>query len=151
MRLWRISDYADLSGQGGFLASGRWHSKGRRIIYAADHPASAMLEILVRFGLGSADIGGDFQLIGIDIDDRASIKRLSEEDFGPGWTTRTAVTRTIGDAWLEANETVALVVPSAVVPRAENVLINPDHPDIALATVAETMRVAWDERLLRRA
>lgn len=148
MRLWRISDYPDLSGQGGLLASGRWHSKGRRIIYTADHPASAMLEVLVRFGLGSPDVPTRFQLIGIDIDDSASIRHLSEGDLGPSW--RTADTRSIGDAWLASNESLLLAVPSAVAPRATNVLINPSHPDIALATVAETMRVAWDERLLLR-
>lgn len=97
MRLWRISNYADLSGQGGLIAPGRWHSQGRRIIYAADHPASAMLESLVRFGLGSADIGADFQLIGIDVDDRATAMGCSESDLEPGWTTRAAETRAIGD------------------------------------------------------
>ena len=48
MELWRISNYADLSGAGdGLLAAGRWHTRGRRIVYLADHPASALLEMLV--------------------------------------------------------------------------------------------------------
>jgi RES domain-containing protein len=44
MELWRISIYADLSGAGGLMASGRWHSQGKRIVYLADHPSSALLE-----------------------------------------------------------------------------------------------------------
>jgi len=28
-------------------AAGRWHSQGRRIVYLADHPSSALLEMLV--------------------------------------------------------------------------------------------------------
>ena len=47
MELWRISNYADLSGIGGLKAAGRWHSQGRRIVYLADHPSSALLEMLV--------------------------------------------------------------------------------------------------------
>jgi RES domain-containing protein len=46
MELWRISNYADLSGAGGLMASGRWYSQGKRI-YLADHPSSALLEMLV--------------------------------------------------------------------------------------------------------
>ena len=49
MRLWRISNYADLAGTGGLVDNARWHSKGRRIVYLADSPASALLELLVRF------------------------------------------------------------------------------------------------------
>ena len=45
MRLWRISDFADLAGEGGLLVSGRWHSRGRRIVYLSDHPATALIEI----------------------------------------------------------------------------------------------------------
>jgi RES domain-containing protein len=149
MRLWRISEYADLSGQGGMIASGRWHSRGRPIIYAADHPAPAMLEMLVRFGLGTAVSPVRFQLIAMDVDDAASIQRLSEADLDPAWKTRTADTRAIGDAWLESVASLMLVVPSALVPRADNVLINPVHPDISRAAVVETMRVTLDERLLR--
>jgi len=47
MELWRISNYADLSGAGGLQAAGRWHTRGKRIVYLADHPASALLEMLV--------------------------------------------------------------------------------------------------------
>jgi len=47
MRLWRISDHANLSGDGGIFFSARWHSRGKRIVYLADHPASALLEVIV--------------------------------------------------------------------------------------------------------
>jgi RES domain-containing protein len=47
MELWRISSYIDLSGAGGLNAAARWHSQGRRIVYLADHPSSALLEMLV--------------------------------------------------------------------------------------------------------
>jgi RES domain-containing protein len=46
--LWRISNYADLSGTGGVLHPGRWHHRGRPIVYLAESPAAALLEVLVQ-------------------------------------------------------------------------------------------------------
>jgi RES domain-containing protein len=46
VRIWRISIYGDLSGRGGLLSAGRWNPRGLPIVYAADHPATAMLETL---------------------------------------------------------------------------------------------------------
>ena len=37
MRLWRISNHASLSGEGGLHASGRWHTRGRRVVYTGKH------------------------------------------------------------------------------------------------------------------
>ncbi|MGB9409097.1 MAG: RES family NAD+ phosphorylase, partial [Terracidiphilus sp.] len=45
--LWRISNYVDLSGEGGLTASARWHTKGKPVVYLADSPAGAMLERIV--------------------------------------------------------------------------------------------------------
>ncbi|HXH47142.1 MAG TPA: RES family NAD+ phosphorylase [Bradyrhizobium sp.] len=47
MRIWRISNFDDLSGIGGLKTDGRWHDRGRHVVYAADHPASALLEVMV--------------------------------------------------------------------------------------------------------
>jgi RES domain-containing protein len=47
MALWRISNHADPSGRGGLTASARWHNQGRSIVYPAETPAGALIEILV--------------------------------------------------------------------------------------------------------
>jgi RES domain-containing protein len=61
MIFWRISNYADLSGQGGLYAPGRWHNQGIPVVYCGDHPGSALLEILVHVDL--SDIPTSFQLL----------------------------------------------------------------------------------------
>ncbi len=46
MVVWPISNHLALDGSGGLRASGRWHSRGRRIVYCALNPATALLEAL---------------------------------------------------------------------------------------------------------
>jgi len=57
--LWRISNYADLSGEGGRGFSARWHIEGRLIVYLADSPAGAMLERIVHMMDVDIDVDGD--------------------------------------------------------------------------------------------
>jgi len=69
VRLWRISNYSDLSGPGGLKASGRWHEKGRHVVYTSDHPASALLEAMVHLEIDFEDLPDTYQLLEIDVPD----------------------------------------------------------------------------------
>ena len=97
MRLWRISDHADLSGVGGLHASGRWHSRGRRVVYLADHPASALLEVLVHLEIDVEDLPTHYQLLGVDVPDDVAITLLDERGLPDDWRNQRAVTRARGD------------------------------------------------------
>ena len=57
MTVYRIArrSFADLSGSGGTLYSGRWHKKGYPIIYAAGSVALAALEYAVHASVRPAD------------------------------------------------------------------------------------------------
>ena len=46
---WRLCrrPYADLTGDGARLAGGRWNRRGRAVVYLAEHPALAVLEVRV--------------------------------------------------------------------------------------------------------
>jgi RES domain-containing protein len=52
-----------------------------------------------------------------------------------------------GAAWLGSSRTALLRVPSAVVPREANYLINPMHPDAARLRVSAPQPLEWDPRL----
>jgi RES domain-containing protein len=60
MVLWRISRHRELSGTGGLRASGRWHHAGHRIVYLAESPAGALLEVCAH--TSAHDIPPDFLL-----------------------------------------------------------------------------------------
>jgi RES domain-containing protein len=151
MRVWRISDFADLRGDGGLRASGRWHTRGRPIVYLADHPASALLEVLVHLEVDVEDLPATYQLLATDVpDEMARRATATEEHLSPDWIENLTVTRRLGDEWLKSAASALLRVPSAIVPSATNWLLNPRHPDAASIRVVDLVRVPFDPRLVQR-
>lgn len=142
MDIWRISAFADLSGRGGLLAPGRWHRQGLPVIYCADHPATAMLEILVHMDF--EDMPSHYQLLKITCPDGAPIHRAETADF-----TDIGSTQAEGSRLLEEAKTLLIDVPSAVMPAARNILINPRHPLAADISIAATHHYPFDQRLKR--
>jgi RES domain-containing protein len=149
MRLWRNSAYVDLSGEGGLLASGRWHSRGRRIVYLSDHPASTLLETLVHLEVDPEDLPDAYQLLVVDIPDDVRFESIEEDHLAPGWRENALLTRNLGDRWLREDRTALIQVPSAIVPASVNWLLNPAHADSAKARVAEIIRAPFDPRLFK--
>jgi RES domain-containing protein len=148
MRLWRISNHAGLSGDGGLYAAGRWHSRGRRVVYLADHPASVLVEVMAHLEIDAEDLPSHYQLLGVEVPDDAAITALGENELPDGWRQQLLLTRARGDDWLRAGATALLRVPSAIVPEAANYLLNPAHPDAARIGVASAIRAAFDPRLM---
>lgn len=145
MELWRISNYADLSGIGGLMAAGRWHSQGRRIVYLADHESSALLEMLVHM---DRDLfPANYQLLRVVAPDDIAVEAIDAE-LPPDWREQTLTSRDIGDRWLDRGASALLRVPSAISATGTNYLFNPEHPDSARVVVAEAIKAPFDPRLL---
>ena len=144
-RLWRISNYADLTGRGGLIFPARWHSKGRAIIYTSESSAGAMTEHLAH--LERTNMPKIFQLIEIEILDSVKIIDLALNALPPKWAAHEAATRAIGDTWLKRGSSLALRVPSILVPDSYNVLLNPAHLDARHMKIVKTQRVPLDARL----
>lgn len=143
MILWRISEHRALDGAGGLVVGGRWHSKGRRIVYTAESSALAMLEVLVHFGTGS--IPPPFQLLEITVPDGLpsgawpNAMPPAIETISAHW----------GDGWIDECTAPLARVPSAIAPKAFNWLINPAHPDAAGIKLKAASRWPWDKRLFK--
>ena len=153
MRLWRISNYDDLSGLGGLKASGRWHEKGRHVVYTCDHPASALLEVMVHLEIDFEDLPTTYQLLEIDVADDVAIESVtigSVEEVSRDWKDDPKITRRILLPWFEEARTAVVAVPSAIMPFARNYLINPRHKDAALISVVHAVRYPHDRRLFRQ-
>jgi RES domain-containing protein len=146
MELWRISNYADLSGVGGVRAAGRWHTRGKRIVYLADHPASALLEMLVHMDRDL--LPATFRLLRIIVPETMIVEAVGVAALSPDWRIQPALTRQIGDRWLDQSSAALLQVPSVIVPLGQNFLLNPAHPDAAKVTIVDVVDAPFDPRLL---
>ena len=150
MIVWRISNYLDLSGQGGLRAPARWHNAGSPIVYTASSPASALVEMLVHLELGDVDhLPDSYLLLMIEIADSIAAEHLDEKKLSAAWRTMEVETRLAGDAWLESMSTVLLSVPSAIVPHTRNYLINPLHPEAKKIKIRSYGRYPFDSRLFK--
>jgi RES domain-containing protein len=148
--LWRISNYTDLSGNGGLKASARWHTRGRRIVYLSSSPSAALLEILVHLELEEGHLPRSYKLLEIEVPDDISIEKVGDWAKLPkDWTKKQAITRALGDQWLARNSSALLEVPSVVAPHTSNFLLNPSHKDAARITIISVSRQRFDRRLLQ--
>jgi RES domain-containing protein len=147
-RAYRIADtrHEIFDGMGAFLNGARWNSRGRRIIYASDSFAGALLEVLVRTRIGR--IPRRQAWIEIEIPKNASVEELDGREL-PWWLEKNSVTaRRFGDEWHGQRRTLLLIVPSVAAGGVgRNILINQDHPEFPSLRAGAARPVIWDERL----
>ncbi len=146
--LWRISAYADLSGGGAKIASARWHTKGKPVVYLAESPAGAMLERLVHLLSTRWQLPETYDLLEAHTPDDLGTKELLPP-VRVDWKQNLLLTRQLGDEWLKEKETPLARVPSAIMPRTWNILLNPEHPEARRVKIVSVLRERFDIRLFR--
>jgi RES domain-containing protein len=147
--LWRISNHVSLAGEGGMRASGRWHTRGRRVVYCGESPAAALLEILVHFEIDVRDLPVRYRLLKLRTPDDLVVEDVVTANLPADWLEQVDVTRAIGDRWLQAGRSPLLRVPSVVAPETFNVLLNPGHERARQIAVVHMSEHAIDPRLLK--
>lgn len=126
------------------LIDGRWHRQGTPIVYCTDHPSTALLEILVH--ATRQTVPETYQLIEIDVPE--GIETI-EPVIGDGWDKDVESTRRQGADFLSANRHALMKIPSAIMPKASNYLLNPNHDDAPRITIAGVYRYPFDSRLIK--
>lgn len=151
MLLWRIAreihvDSA-LEGVGGLMVSGRWHRRGQTILYTASSAALAALEVLVH--VEPLQTPDDLRLLGLELPEELTIEELGPALLPEDWRSVPAPesTQSIGSAWLKRRSSVALRVPSIIVPMESNVLLNPRHPEMIRVRISSNEAFRFDSRL----
>jgi len=128
--LWRV-DRATFarswdSGEGGYVAGGRWNSRGVRAVYAALDPSTAILEVAVHTGFEALD-RVPHVLTSARIIDAANVHVVGVDAVAnPDWLKPGAVDaaqQAFGDSLLKAHAFVLL--PSVVSRHSWNVLFDP--------------------------
>lgn len=129
------------------MASGRWHTRGRAIIYCAPNPATALLEVLVHSEVRTPEALGGFHFIKIEIPDAVRGERADDERLPADWMGNPQLTRAWGDRWLREERSAVLIVRSVLVPETFNALVNPRHPEAAAIATIESIPYPLDARL----
>ncbi|MDQ3582358.1 MAG: RES family NAD+ phosphorylase [Pseudomonadota bacterium] len=150
MRAWRIAKmkYAlDRSGTGGTWEGGRWHERGRPVIYAGLSAEIAALEKLVHTG---KFLPRDLVLVEITLPDGPALYEQRDPASLPaGWDSIPAgdSSARIGAEFLRSALALGLIVPSAIVREAGIIVINPLHPRFPEVTMKISRPFAFDQRL----
>ena len=152
LTVWRITapEYAGTaySGEGARLWGGRFNRPGHRVVYASGSLALAALEVLA--GAGDRSRLRGYLAVEATFDE-GHVEVLEAAALPQGWDARpyAAASQAVGDRWLEEGRSVVLRVPSVVVPREWNYLLNPAHPLFEEVEVGPPSVAPFDPRLLR--
>jgi RES domain-containing protein len=150
LRAFRIADmrHTIFDGGGAMRYGARWNSPGRRVIYAAETYAGALLETLVHT---SGSVPPNQGYIEIAIPAALSIEEIAPDEV-PRWDSESfEAPRVFGDRWYDERRTPVLLVPSVVTRVERNVLINQEHPDFPHIAANQPVAVRWDQRLWKSA
>lgn len=150
MKLYRLEDASRptveqaFAGLGGVYASGRWHTQGRRIVYASASLALASLEKLVH----AHSLRALTQLNYFEITLPDPLIEQARE-YPADWNCDpvTAASQMYGDRWLAEQRSPALLVPSAIIPVEYNCLLNPSHPAFDTRWIGGPMPFDYDPRI----
>ena len=125
----------------------RWNSRGRYVIYAAEHYATALLEKAAQ--LNSVKIPRALVFVRIEIPPGSPTEELRPEDL-PGWeANEKAASQRFGDRWYDEQRSLVLFVPSLAAPGLErNVVINQRHPHFARVVASPPEPVRGHPKLL---
>lgn len=152
MRAWRIASrsyaHTAFTGEGAAKSPGRWNRLGVPVVYLAEHLSTGILEVLVHVD-DRAHLAA-FVAIEVEIPD-PHVEELSE--LPPDWRQLPEPypesTQRLGSEWALSLRSLALRVPSAVVPSEFNLLLNPRHPAMSEVRVGQPQPLFLDPRLLR--
>ena len=106
---------------------GRWNSKGVFVIYTSSTRALASLENLVhRSGEGLNKV---FKTMQIKIPNNLKVQEIKQSQLSRNWFKyeNYSECQKLGDKWIEESKYPVLKVPSAIIKKEHNYLLNPNH------------------------
>lgn len=97
------------------------------------------------------ELAGDSVVTPVEVPEDLPAVTLSIENLPEDWgAVRPAPeTADIGTQWARRRDTAVLIVPSAVIPRETNYLLNPLHPEFSKVRFLDPEPFRFDVRLER--
>lgn len=136
----------DMTGTGARIYGGRWNHAGYPVVYASGSRSLAALEFLVHVPMALAP--DNLSIVEINIDKDIKRELIKKSQLPANWRNYPAPEElaNIGTSWIKSKSSLLLDVPSAVVDKEVNTLINPLHPDIKFVNLVNIEKFSFDPR-----
>ena len=153
IELFRISTSEhinDIAGIGARIYGGRWNHAGYPVVYTSGSRSLAALEFLVHVPMVLAP--ENLSIVEINIQENIKRESIKESQLPSNWRDYPAPEQlaNIGTNWIKSKSSLLLDIPSAVVKKEVNTLINPLHPDIKFVNLANIENFSFDSRLFKQ-
>lgn len=150
LSLWRLcaAKYGATaySGEGAELYGGRWSPAGIPVAYGSESRALAVVEVLANADEPDRLFAIKWVLVGAEVP-ADLIERPARVPENWRQYPHPPETQAVGADWARTRRSLALRVPSAVVPGEFNYLLNPAHPSFSRVKVGRPEPFAFDPRL----
>jgi RES domain-containing protein len=148
MEVHRISDekyIKDLMGIGAKLFGGRWNPKGLAVLYTSINISLAALEYLAHLDIRTIPL--NLKLITLEIPDESIIK-FNTSKFNRIIKKKNSMIlfKEEGKKWIDSSKSLALEVPSILIQKEKNILINPEHKLIKKVKIKSIEGFKYDKR-----
>ena len=153
IQLFRISTSEhinDITGTGARIYGGRWNHTGYPVVYTSGSRSLAALEFLVHVPMALAP--ENLSIVEINILENIERESINESQLPSNWRDYPAPEQlaNIGTNWIKLKSSLLLDIPSAVVVKEVNTLINPLHPDIKFVDLINIEKFSFDSRLFKQ-
>ena len=135
---------------GARIYGGRWNHTGYPVVYTSGSRSLAALEFLVHVPMALAP--ENLSIVEINILENIERESINESQLPSNWRDYPAPEQlaNIGTNWIKSKSSLLLDIPSAVVEKEVNTLINPLHPDIKFVDLINIEKFSFDSRLFKQ-
>jgi RES domain-containing protein len=146
---WRVVKHEFVAtafdGEGARRFGGRWHSRGRAVVYTSASTSLGLLEQLVHAETGLIPL---YMTIPVTLNGHLT-ETIGQTRLPTGWRNSPPPfeLQQIGNEWFDSNRSCILEVPSVIVPHESNFILNPGHPDFGALEIGAPIELALDARL----
>lgn len=130
--------------------SNRWNTDDQFAIYTGASRSLSSLELIVHKNTIAPAFKYKVMVISI-ADEENLYAQVLQKDLPKNWRSMIAYPdlQTIGSEWYESGRSLVLKVPSAVIHKEYNYIINTEHPEFARkVTLVRAEDYFWDDRLV---
>lgn len=146
MIIWRLTTKESVeeafNGEGASRYGGRWNSQGTKLVYCSESVSLSVLENLVHFDV---DLAPPLYLYEVTVEDYEIHRDLHIYNL----LNNESESKSYGDQWVSSVNKTVLEVPSVIIPREKNYLINPNHSNFSQLKITQHGLFDLDSRLTK--